>query len=89
MRFAGQRGAVHRHERAGPSPAARVDCSGEELFADARLALQEHGGVERRDFLDLLQRVDEGIARTEDLVEAPHRRDLFLKVHDLVLETML
>ena len=65
-----QRGAVQGHERLVLARAVLVDRLGDQLLARARLALDQHAGVGRRDPLEPLDHVAHLRAVADDALEA-------------------
>ena len=76
----GDGGAVQLHERPAAAAAQVVDGAGDQLLAGTRLPLDEHGGVGRRDDLDLLQHLLQRRALADDLLEVVLGPDLLFEV---------
>ena len=56
----GKRGAIHRHQRAGPARRQMVQALGDQFLAGAALADDQNGPIERRGAARPLDRVEEG-----------------------------
>ncbi len=74
----GNRSTVHRHERPLPAPAEAMDAPRDQLFARAGLPQDQHGGVGRRDLLDLAEYGRERGALTHQVCESLLRLDLLV-----------
>ena len=81
----GQRGAVELDEGPGPARAQVVDRVGDELLADAGLALQEDGARGGRHLLDPREDVAQDVAAADDALE-PVRLHLLPQVDVVGLE---
>jgi hypothetical protein len=56
-----------------------VDGAGDQFLAGSRLPGDENGSIGLGDTIDLLERLQQGRALADDLVEVVNRFDLFLK----------
>src|SRR5262249_45086275 len=66
----GNGGAVHREERLVATASRVVDGPRQELFADARLAVDQHGGVELDHGPGQLEHLAHAVALRHDPIEA-------------------
>ena len=80
------RPAVHRDERPVPPAAQAVDAARNQLLAGARFTHDQHGGVGRRDLLDLVEHGREGGALAHQILESLLRLDLLVQHNVLGLE---
>ena len=76
----GQRGAVHRHQRAGPARRQMVQALGDQLLAGAALADHQDRPVERRGAARPLDRVEEGQALPDELIGPLHATDCWWQI---------
>src|SRR5262249_38705899 len=75
-----QRRAVHHHQWALASLAARVDRARQQLLAGARLAMQQHRGGRRCNLRGLLEHVAQRAAPPRDLLEAAATTDRLAQI---------